>query len=167
MDKKKKWLVRLNQSLEGITNMEYISGYQELRALIRILERNFGLLDKCETSCSGLTFAKCHAIVEIGRSKTISLIELAEKLNLDNSTMSRTVNNLVNKNLAERELNTKDRRYIKIKLTENGLKIFENIEVSMAIYFQKVTQSIPKDKVKQVIESLKLLINAINESNCC
>lgn len=147
--------------------MEYINESRELRELIRVLERKLGILEKSEASCCGATFAQCHAIVEIGRVKTISLIELAEKVNLDNSTMSRTVNNLVNTNLAERELDAKDRRYITIKLTGNGLKIFENIEVGMAIYFQKVTQSIPKDKVKQVIESLELLVYAINESNCC
>lgn len=147
--------------------MEYTNESKELRELIRVLERKLGILEKSEVSCCGVTFAQCHAIVEIGRAESISLNELAEMLNLDSSTMSRTVNNLVNDDLAERELDTKDRRYVTIKLTGKGLKIFENIEENMGIYFQKITQSIPENKVKQVIESLELLLDAIKKSNCC
>lgn len=147
--------------------MEYTKESKDLRELIRILERKLGIVEKSEVSCCGVTFAQCHAVVEIGRATTISLNELAEMLNLDNSTMSRTVNNLVNDKLVERELDPKDRRCVTIKLTEDGKKIFENIEESMGIYFQKITQSIPKDKVNQVIESLELLLAAIKNSNCC
>jgi DNA-binding MarR family transcriptional regulator len=64
--------------------------------------------------------AQCHAVVEIGRAGGISLAELAGLLNLDSSTMSRTVNNLVNSGYVIRELDPKDRRYVTIELTENG-----------------------------------------------
>ena len=63
-----------------------------LRELIRILVRNLGVLEKADANCCGVSISQCHAIVEIGRAKEISLNKLAELLTLDKSTMSRTIN---------------------------------------------------------------------------
>jgi DNA-binding MarR family transcriptional regulator len=139
----------------------------QLREYIRQMEHKLGILEESEVSCCGITLAQCHALVEIGRAKSISLIELSELLNLDNSTMSRTVNNLVNNGLAERELDPKDRRYVTIKLTESGIKLFEGIEESMNLYYLKVFQSIPSEKQEQVLESLQILLEAITKNECC
>jgi DNA-binding MarR family transcriptional regulator len=147
--------------------MTNTNNIQQLRELVKTLVRNLGILEKSEASCCGITLGQCHAIVEIGSRKTISLNELAEVLNLDNSTMSRTVNNLVNQNLAEREIDPNDRRYVKIKLTKEGESSFQSIEESMTQYFETVLTSIADEKRDQVIESLQLLVKAINNRKCC
>lgn len=138
-----------------------------LRELIRILVRNLGILEKSEATCCGTTVAQCHAIVEIGRAAEISLNELAELLSLDKSTMSRTINNLVQSDLVVRELHPEDRRYVTIKLTEEGLKVFKSIESSMEQYYKSIFSSIPEEKREQVLESLQLLIDAAKEDKCC
>lgn len=138
-----------------------------LREVIRILVRNLGILEKGDASCCGATLSQCHAIVEIGRAGEISLNELAELLNLDKSTMSRTVNNLVNQNFVVRDIHSEDRRYVKIKLTEEGCKVFKITEESMELYYKSILAAIPEDKREQVIESLQLLIKAVKEIKCC
>jgi DNA-binding MarR family transcriptional regulator len=138
-----------------------------LRELIRILVRNLGILEKGEIPCCGVTISQCHTIVEIGRSGEVSLNELAEILNLDKSTMSRTVNNLVDQNFVIRDIPSEDRRYVKIKLTEEGYKVFKTIENNMEAYYKNILDSIPIDKRNQVIESLKLLVKAVKENKCC
>lgn len=77
-------------------------------------------------------------IVEIGRTQKISLIDLADLLGLDKSTMSRTINNLVNLNLVNREIDSDNRRYISIQLTDKGIEVFRNIEDSMNDYYSKI-----------------------------
>lgn len=138
-----------------------------LRELIRVLVRNLGILEESEATCCGTTVSQCHAIVEIGRAKDISLNELAELLTLDKSTMSRTINKLVDSGLAIRELHPKDRRYISIKLTDEGIKVFDNIENSMEKYYGGILSSIPKEKREQVLESLQLIIEAAKQNKCC
>jgi DNA-binding MarR family transcriptional regulator len=138
-----------------------------LRELIRVLVRNLGILEESEASCCGTTVSQCHAIVEIGRAKDISLNKLSEILALDKSTMSRTINKLVDSGLAIRELHPEDRRYVSIKLTVEGIKIFDNIESSMEKYYQSIFSSIPEGKREQVLESLQLIINAAKENKCC
>jgi DNA-binding MarR family transcriptional regulator len=138
-----------------------------LRELIRVLVRNLGILEKSDASCCGVTISQCHAIVEIGRSGEVSLNELAELLALDKSTMSRTINNLVEDGLVIRELDPEDRRYVKIKLTDKGIKVFKNIEESMDQYYKAIFNSVPEEKREQVLDSLKLLIEAVNKNKCC
>lgn len=138
-----------------------------LRELIRVLVKKLGVLEKGEATCCGTTISQCHAIVEIGRAKEISLNELAEVLSLDKSTMSRTINNLVESNLVFRDLHPEDRRYVTIKLTDSGKGVFNTIESSMEQYYKSILDFIPENKREQVLESLQLLIDAVKNNKCC
>ena len=139
-------------------------GTQNLRELLRLLVRNLGILEKEEASCCGATVAQCHTLVEIGRSGEISLNGLAELLDLDKSTMSRTINNLVEAGQVIRELHSEDRRFVSIKLTEEGSKAFQSIEAAMNRYYEILFQAIPEEKREQVIESLMLITEAAKEN---
>jgi DNA-binding MarR family transcriptional regulator len=138
-----------------------------LREIVRVLERKLGVLDDLQSSCCGMTFSQCHALVEIGRAQSISLNDLADLLGLDKSTMSRTINNLVENDLVAREIDSEDRRYITIQLTPKGRQSFQEIETGMGAYFSQIYQSIPEAKREQVIESLQLLALAMSENDCC
>lgn len=134
----------------------------QLRELIRQLERKLGVLQESQQSCCGkISMAQCHALVEIGRAKKISLNDLAEKLNLDSSTMSRTVNKLVAKNFVKRDIDPSDRRYVTISLTDSGEGHFHSIESDWNTYFLKVYETIPSSKQEQVLDSLQILIDAL------
>lgn len=143
------------------------TGSEELREMIRVLVRNLGFLEQTDASCCGVTIAQCHAIVEIGRKGRMSLVDLADGLGLDKSTMSRTVNGLVNSGLVSRELDSENRRYVAIQLTANGAEAFRHIEESMGKYYRAVLGSIPAEKRDQVLESLRLLAAAVKENKCC
>ena len=142
-------------------------GSKNLRELIRILIRKLGLLEKGDASCCGVTIAQCHAIVEIGRVQKIALVDLAALLGLDKSTMSRTINDLVESGFVMRDLDAENRRYVTIQLTDSGAHIFENIEESMGQYYTSIFGSIPEDKRAQVLQSLQLLTDAVKENNGC
>ena len=142
-------------------------GSNILRELLRVLVRNLSILEKSDASCCGVTITQCHAILEIGRSGKISLVELADLLGVDKSTMSRTVNNLVESDFAIRESDAENRRYVIIQLTENGKSVFQNIEESMENYYKGIFGSIPEDKRSQVLESLQLLADAVKINKCC
>ena len=139
----------------------------ELRELTRLLVRNLSFFDKSEASCCGTTMAQCHSILEIGAAQEISLNELADILKLDNSTISRTVNNLVDQQLVIREIDPQDRRYIKMKLTGKGWIVYKSIEKNMNVYFGSLLTDIPEEKHEQVIESLMLLVMAMKNNKCC
>jgi len=140
---------------------------RQLREVVRILERKLGILEDSEMSCCGLTMAQCHALVEIGRAKRISLVDLANTIGLDTSTMSRTVNNLVTRKMVKRELDPSDRRYVTLQLTSAGDHHFHGIETGMETYFLKIYEAIAEKDRQNVLESLAILVKAIDESDCC
>lgn len=142
-------------------------GSNYLRELIKILVRNLDILEKSEASCCGTTVSQCHAIVGVGGAEEISLNELSVLLGLDKSTMSRTINNLVESQVIQREIHPEDRRCIAIKLTNAGEKIYKSIEDNLEKYYKDIFKSIPEEKQEQVLESLKLLIDAVKKNKCC
>lgn len=139
-------------------------GSEMLREQLRILVRNLGILEKSDASCSGITLAQCHALVEIGRVKRISLTNLADLLGLDKSTMSRTINNLVDVELVKRDIDEENRRYVTIQLTDKGVEVFKSIEDNMSGYYSGIFNSLPENKRDQVLESLELLVQSIKEN---
>jgi len=138
----------------------------DLREIVRVIIRNLGLLERNQACCCGVTLTQCHALVEIGRGKEINLNSLAQLLNLDKSTMSRTIDNLVNQSLVLREVHTENRRYIKISLTKKGEEIFKEIEVRMEEYYNNVLALVPTEKKEQVLESLQILAHIVKENKC-
>ncbi len=138
-----------------------------LRECFRLLTKKLGLLEKSESLCCGVTLSQCHAIVEIGKAGTISVNDLANTLGLDKSTMSRSVNGLVEQRLASREPDPADRRYMVIELTGTGRALFLNIEDRMEQYYHIVYDSLPADRRGQVLESLELLVKALPQDQCC
>lgn len=144
--------------------MGNIRGSKLFREAIRILDRKLGALEDLEFSRGGITPSQCRALDEIGRAGRISLGELADILGLDASTMSRTVNNLVSAGLAVREPDPEDRRYLSIALTEDGQKLFNEIEESMDAHFDDIFVHVPEEKRKVVLENLILVIEAVDKS---
>jgi DNA-binding MarR family transcriptional regulator len=143
--------------------MDQEQGSFILREQMRLLVRKLGLLQKGETSCYGVSLSQCHAIVEIGRKEEVALHELAGILGLDKSTMSRTVQHLVHKEFVLRSTDLSNRRSVKIKLSESGCKMFQEIEEGMKLYYSSIFSNLPIEKKSQVLESMDLLLKAMQQ----
>lgn len=139
---------------------------KRLRETTRLLIRKLGMLERNEAMCCGVTLTQCHTIIEIGRKEQITVNELSELLNLDKSTVSRTVEQLVNYGILNREPDPKDRRYVALRLTNKGEELFRSIEQRMEAYFTELIASIPEEKREQVIESLQLFSEALHSKRC-
>lgn len=136
---------------------------QHLQSIVWMMS----LLDEAEKACCGVTLTQSHALETIGKAGAISLNDLAGRLNLDKSTLSRTVSNLVAQGLCERSIDPDDRRYVAIRLTAAGSDIFEKIEGDMDACFGKIYHAIAPAHRKQILESAEILLNAIRQSGCC
>lgn len=136
---------------------------KQFREQIRLLERKLGLLSKASNGsfcCSKVTLSQCHALVEIGRAKRISLKALAEILSIDTSTTSRTVDALVKKSYVLREQDASDRRGIQIKLTEVGMQLYKDIERKMDNDFYECFQRIPAQEQGNVLHTMNVILEA-------
>jgi len=132
-----------------------------LREKLRILERESGGVFEENVDCFGLTTAQCHTLLEIGNRGPVSLVDLAQFIGVDTSTLSRTIQGLVMLGLVNRQINEKDRRYVTISLTEQGRKIFDQIEERYNGYIARVLGLLPADKQANVVESIGAFADAI------
>jgi len=144
-----------------------IEEVREFRELIRRLERKLGFLDQVQSSCCGLSFSQCHALVEIGRTSLLSLTDLALRLGIDKSTTSRVVDSLVVGGMVERVPQPEDRRSVALSLTTTGKEKLSQIEGEMDRLFGIVFTSIPVEKRAQVLETLTLVLENLPSWNCC
>lgn len=147
---------------------------KNFREKLRQFEREIGWQFRADTECCGVTITQCHIIVEIGNAGEASVIDLATTLGLDTSTLSRHINGMVNVGLVNRVLNSKDRRYVSITLTEQGQKVYQSIESICNSKYMKVFEFIPPEKQEQVLEYFDLLVRAFTEAkktgdafDCC
>ena len=140
-----------------MTNAQVQLVKEKVRQLERVLARE--VLN--ETECCGVSLPQRHVLLEVWRGKEISLVDLAVILGLDTSTLSRTVNSLVNLGLVSRVPNPKDRRYVLISLTKQGRAACDLIERSSDNFYRRVFTFLPKGREEQIIESLIILVDEL------
>lgn len=129
---------------------------KQFREYTRQLECHLGNMNKSDCCCCGVSEAQCFLVVEIGRQPGISVKELAKILHMDKSAVSRSIEELVQKEFVERKPSKEDRRFVTLSLLPKGQERFEKIEHDMYIKFKEVFEQIPVDKQEQVIEALRL-----------
>ena len=108
---------------------------KEFRQVLRLFERELNLQNSF-SCCNGVTVAQCHTLLEIESNGMVTVTELAENLSLDKSTVSRTVDGLVNIGLLKREIPAKNRRKAEVSLTENGKKMCSTINCTNNEFFE-------------------------------
>ena len=157
------------QYLQHATNMKgpdvEAKAIEQFRAKLREIERTVWMQTRSEALCCGVTMAQCHAILEIGTAGELNLKDLAARLGLDNSTLSRTVESLVQDGLVERSPSTEDRRATVIKLNEKGRAARDRINKTWNQICRDMFQSIPREKHAALIESVSILADLL--SGCC
>lgn len=134
----------------------------DIRSFRRLL-RKFEQLTEAQTGicCSGVSVAQCHALMEIEYLGQASIGQLADNLNLDKSTLSRTVDGLVERQLVDRRPNPDDRRYMIVTLTKSGLAICRQINATNDAYYRRVFETIPEEQRQIVKSSIELMVEAM------
>jgi len=130
------------------------------------LQRKMEFFDDLQSSCCGVSFAQCHALAAIRRAGKISLNDLAIDMGLDKSTVSRTVENLVNNKMVLRDPVPADRRCVTIRLTAKGSRAIREVEAGLSQCFASLYESIDESKRAQMMESLRILLEAIEKTAC-
>ncbi len=136
----------------------------EFRENLRHFERE---LQKQNTSqcCNGVTLAQCHTLLEISKHSELTLNQLSKELNLDKSTVSRTVDGLVNLGLITRTIPKENRRIVNLNLTVQGKEVCETINSRNNFYYSQILQILPEKEIINFLSSFKLIVNQMIKLN--
>ena len=126
------------------------------RRQLRLLEREVLRELESQTDCCGVTLAQCHVLLEIAGS-TLSLTGLSEALDLDRSTLSRTVDSLVKAGLVERSDDPADRRSLRLALTPSGAAKVGFIDESCNRYYAALLEGLGEDDLQHVMRGVEIM----------
>lgn len=110
--------------------------------------------------CAHVTLAQCVVLMEIDENGRLTMGQLAARLRLDNSTLSRTIDALVKRRLVDRQREERDRRVVWIHLTAEGKAACRDIHRENDEHCRRVFDKIPASKRGAVIRNFELLVQA-------
>jgi DNA-binding MarR family transcriptional regulator len=132
-------------------------------ALMRFV-RNFGLHQPDRTPCGQpLPVSEAHAMVEIAREGQIRQVELARRLRLEKSTVSRLVANLVSRGWVHRETADGDGRGVLLVLTDAGATAAARQAAARRARLTALLDRVPDDQRGAVVRALQTLAEATVE----
>lgn len=141
------------------------------RKFVRQIEREIDKQFKGEATCCGVTPVQCHTLLEVEILGKTNLVNLADILGLDKSTVSRTVDGLIKAGQLNRQVDESNRRNSIITLTGSGKQTCSQINDICDSYYEKIIASIPEEKLETVSESINILTDILfkvrNENNNC
>jgi DNA-binding MarR family transcriptional regulator len=135
---------------------------REFRKNLRRLEQLIVLQLREDTGCHGVSVAQCHCLLAVEQLGRPSQNELAEQLCLDKSSLSRTVDGLVQIGLLERAIDEKDRRVYRIRLTVQGEKTCSIINTSNDDLYSRVLDRLPMP-AEIVVGAFAAFVQAMRE----
>jgi DNA-binding MarR family transcriptional regulator len=134
---------------------------QALRRAVISFVRRFGLLDQAQTPCGmPLSLSHAHALMEILHAPGLKQNELAERLGLSKSNVSRLVGKLVHGKRVRRSKDDADGRAYQLSLTESGQQLAEALDARSLARFRTLLASLPAGQRESVTRALALLAEA-------
>ena len=110
-------------------------------------------LFRFDISIKDITYSQVLAIISIPNDG-VEMSELARKLGLDNSTVTRLIVRLEKKDWVGREKSKRDKRAIKVFLKTKGLVIQQDIEKKIESIGEKIKMEIDDEKRESILEHL-------------
>ncbi|MEE9166425.1 MAG: MarR family transcriptional regulator [Candidatus Neomarinimicrobiota bacterium] len=136
--------------------MEFGELLRELTLVLNTLHRR--------RVCSGRqTLSQCFLLLSIPDGG-VDMSTLSSHLGLDNSTMTRLVRTLENKDLVGREKAKADRRVTLVSLTEKGEELADEIERTIDSMGEEVLSGMSTERREDVHESLETVLWSLTKA---
>jgi DNA-binding MarR family transcriptional regulator len=136
----------------------------ELAGAMVALVRAFGLHRPHQTPCGEpVPVAEAHAVMDLGAMGPLSHGQLAARLRLEKSTISRLVRQLEKRGWIERARLRHDRRVVQIRLTAAGKRAAERLARARQTKFDLLLAALPKQKRGLVLEAMSALVAALEK----
>ncbi|TDC21004.1 MarR family transcriptional regulator [Streptomyces sp. 8K308] len=136
----------------------------ELQSALRGFVRAFGLHQPETTPCGQpIPVSEAHALGELAQEGRLRQVELARRLRLTKSTVSRLVGQLTARGWVERAPAPDDGRGVVLRLTPAGERAAGNLAAARREKFSRLLKSIPAHERAGVLHALDILTKALDE----
>ena len=139
------------------------------RELHRHLHHALVVLEQCDRSLVSrreVTVAQSHTLLALPAQGAVSMHELSSAMNLAGSTMTRVVDQLVLKGLAERAPDEEDRRIVRVTLSERGRDVRAEVERDFHAVSALVAEQVEEKDREPFLRALGAVTKAMSDQ-CC
>ncbi len=133
---------------------------ESINSLMNGVLKGFILLNKETESNFGMSSSRILTLLVFTEKKIMSMNQLSKAMSLSASTSTRMIDGLVKEGFVERKYDQLDRRLVIVALTGKGKKIARNINAFREKYFDSINDKVKDNGEKEMISSLKILIDA-------
>jgi DNA-binding MarR family transcriptional regulator len=128
--------------------------------------RAFGLHHVDRTPCNQrMSVSEAHALSEVARHQPLSAGELAKRLRLEKSTVSRIIAHLQRRGWVDRTAHATDRRIAVLTLTPAGRQAESELAEARQARLESLVERIPAEERLAVLRGLDVLIGALDEQS--
>jgi DNA-binding MarR family transcriptional regulator len=133
----------------------------QLQQSISDLVRYFSVCDRFCTERLGITASQGYALLAVPDDESITMNALSAAMKLATSTMTRMVDQLIQKDLVTRQTDPEDRRVVRVLLTPHGKSIKQQLTETLQSVYTQVLDDIPSTEQQTILNSLESLNQAI------
>jgi DNA-binding MarR family transcriptional regulator len=126
--------------------------------------RQYQFRNRNEICCYGITVSGCYLLQVLNEKGPLSMQELATHLFLKISTVTRLVDGMAAKRLVRRRRDDRDKRVVRVELTEGGLRVLRKITEDLLSQEEELLASLSEDVREGVVDAISMLLQRIAPS---
>lgn len=136
---------------------------------IKLADLTFKLLANCQEKEArladqyGLTQAEFRCLRLFGTDETINNKQIAERMQLSPSRLTRIIDGLVSKGYMMREIEPNDRRNMRVSLSKNGVLIVQQLNNAYINIHKEILEDIEETQHKPLISAMTNLLSALEK----
>lgn len=146
-----------------MVKLELQKTVRSIREASRSMIRELGMLGDAHASL-GITNSQVHALVELEREGALGVVELAERLCLEKSSVSRLVDSMQTQQWIKAASHSGDGRRKILSLTAAGEKKLAAVHAEADDRVERALRSLSPQDQKSVLRGLDLYASALRES---
>lgn len=133
----------------------------ELTARVMAFVRAFGLHQPEQTPCGEpISVSQAHALTELA-AEPLNQAELARRLRLDRSVVSRLADTLTERGWLERRAHPHDQRAVQLVLTDEGRRAADRLAGARRARMATLLDAVPAEERVAVLHALDVLTSSL------
>lgn len=152
-----------------MTTSSLMTFADDIQRLTYDLVRYNAICDRVCVEELGVTASQGYILLALPETDSITMNDLSLRMKLANSTMTRMVDQLVQKKMVTRGADSDDRRIVRVRLTKQGQDVQVRLKKTMQDLFAQILKDIPTGEREQIVHSLETLKRSIVNTlkDCC
>ncbi|MDD5544753.1 MAG: MarR family transcriptional regulator [Acidobacteriia bacterium] len=143
---------------------------ETLHQTLQELLQRYQFRNRNEICCFDVSVSQCNALEMLADYEPVSVGELARRMFLEISTVSRVLDQLEKKAYVRRTPAPEDNRAWKLRLTARGRKLLEKTRALSIGQEMEVLKQVPAASRQHVVQAIRSLLQAVDNwraSPCC